>query len=809
MLCEREKIVGGQLKRVHFVGIGGIGMSGLAKILLDSGVSVQGSDVKESPIIEELRRLGATITLHHAAENVKTATHVVHTSDVPKSNPEIVEAVRCNIPLLHRSDLLAALSEGTTLIAVTGTHGKTTTSSLLAHILDSSGASPSFAVGGIPLSLGTNAQKGNGDLFVIEADESDGTFLKYAYEAAIVTNVDTDHLAHYGSFEGIKEAFDTFIKKSKDPELLFLCGEDPFLRQFGSKGQLYGFSPEFPLHARNITYAATTTRFEVVSRGTDPFLVELPLSGQHNVLNTLASIGVALAKGIGVGSIQAAIRSFQGVKRRLEVKGVVNEIIVVDDYGHHPTEIKATIQAFRQHYGEGRISVFFQPHRVSRMKYILDEFTAVFDEADQLYITDLYSAGEAIDPHYTSQKIIENIQSGQQIPTEYIPKEKSVEILSMCLKPHEAILFFGAGDTNVLAEKLVLKLRENPPRLKVAVVYGGENSEHIVSCASSQFVFSALPPSMYQVDGLSIGTDGSWRNEQGQEIQDLVTQLKRYDIVFPVLHGPRGEDGRLQGLLDMLHIPYVGCSVLGCALAMDKARAKRLAASYGVLVVPWVDFSQYEWQSAQDECLEKICTTLKFPLIVKPSHLGSSVGVIVANKREELIAAIENALRIDSEVVVENCISVAHEIEIALLGNENPLVSRPGEILTNGRVYDYAAKYSKDGVATAIQAAITPEMEVKAIDIVKTVYRALGGSGLSRIDLLVDTQNNIYFNESNPLPGFTAISMYPQMMQALGVHSENLMIKLVALGLERHWNEKRAFRRQIASGELCGKLCSL
>lgn len=795
--------------KVHFVGIGGIGMSGLARLLLQSGCKVSGSDVKESRIVQELRQLGAIINSHHAAENVDQATMVVHTTDVAQSNPEVQEAIRKNIPLLHRSDLLVELTKASKLLAVTGTHGKTTTSSLLAHLLQQCGKEPSFAVGGIPGSLATNAQRGASNLFVIEADESDGTFLKYNYHSAIVTNVDSDHIAHFGSFEKIKEGFQAFIEKAPHRDNLLLCGEDPFLRQFAHQGLLYGFSKEFPLYAKDIRHSSTGTSFNVIYKSLIPFQVDLPLAGKHNVLNALAAIGIALQQDVTPGEIQRAIQSFKGVARRLEHKGVVQDILVVDDYGHHPTEVRATLQAFRQQYGRKKISVFFQPHRASRMKHILHEFEDVFDEADQLYITDLYSAGEPYDPTCTSQTIFDVIKRGQKVAVEYIPKELAVAELTKRVGPHEAILFFGAGDTNLLSEKLVDSLKESSPKLKVCVIYGGESSEHLVSCVSSRFITAALPQSLYEVDTVLIGTDGNWYDAHNVVIKDLSTTLKRYSLLFPVLHGPRGEDGRLQGFFEMLHLPYVGCAVLGAALAMDKARAKRVVESWGVRVVPWVEASQSEWQVHPQELIEQMIEKLNFPMIVKPSHLGSSVGVQVVNSVEELQAAIDHALYVDTEVVVEKWLSIAHELEIAVLGNDTPLISRPGEILTEGKVYDYAAKYSAGGMGTTLDASISAEVEAEAIEMVKTAYRALGATGLSRIDLLLDRDAILYFNESNPIPGFTAISMYPQMMKARGVDATSLMIALVTSGLERFWSENRTFRRQIALGDLCGKLCSV
>ena len=438
----------------HFIGIGGIGMSGLAKMLLQQNHVVSGSDISPSYVTEYLIEAGASIAFGHAKEHVREKATVVYSTDISQDNPELMQAKEYGCPVWHRSDLLAHIMKPYTTLLVAGTHGKTTTTALLSHVFCSAGKDPSFAVGGMMHGLQCNAKLGTSDFFIAEADESDGTFLKYPYSAAIVTNIDTDHLAHYGNWNALVEAFKAFIAKASDPELLFYCKDDQTLASLDIAGTSYGFSEGSEYQAVHFRQKEFSICFDVVHKDKTYKDVTVSLTGWHNARNALAVFALSLRLGLDEMAIRHALTSFAGVKRRMEKKGEVKGVAVFDDYAHHPTEIHVTVKALRLAVGKRRLIAVFQPHRYSRMRFLLKNFAETFDDADVVLVTDLFTAKEAPVPEVTSESIYEEIKRHYPNKTYFIPRSVLTEGIAEMLRPGDVVLTMGAGDITKVGPEL-------------------------------------------------------------------------------------------------------------------------------------------------------------------------------------------------------------------------------------------------------------------------------------------------------------------------------------------------------------------
>jgi UDP-N-acetylmuramate--alanine ligase len=430
-------------ERFHFIGIGGIGMSGLARILLEQNIDVSGSDIAASPITEAL---GAKMAIGHNSSNVSPSMTVVYSSGIPRDNPEYQAAVNLKCVMLHRSDLLFRLMQGYKTLAITGTHGKTTTSSLLSWVLSDCGLDPSFAVGGMISQFQSNGRHGKGEHFVAEADESDGSFLRYTPYGAIVTNIGLDHMNHYLSEEALTDAFKKFMSQVENTRLLFWCGDDERLRKLASPGVAYGFGEGCALRASRFRQGGWASSFDLSFEGKQYSSVETALIGRHNVLNALAVFGLALRLGIDEGEIRRAIKSFGGVRRRCELKGETHGVVFYDDYAHHPTEIRAVLGALRQAMPERRLVAVFQPHRYSRTKDCLGAYGNIFDAADVLLITDIYAAGEAPLPGITAETVLAEVRQHSAISSFYFSRRALAEELAKRALPRDVVVTLGAGD---------------------------------------------------------------------------------------------------------------------------------------------------------------------------------------------------------------------------------------------------------------------------------------------------------------------------------------------------------------------------
>jgi len=428
----------------HFIAIGGIGMSALAKILLEKGEKVSGSDIAASYVTEKMQKAGAIVYIGHSAQNIASPRRIIYSTDVPVGNIEYQVAQEKKIPCLHRSDLLAELLLEKKALLVGGTHGKTTTSSLLAHVLMHAGMDPSYAIGGMVRSLQSNGHHGKGEYFVAEACESDGTFLKYSNYGTILTNIDNDHLNFWKTEEALCKGYETFAKNAS--KSLFWCRDDAKLAALSLKGTSYGFSPSADLRIIHFEQQGWDSVFDLTYQGRVYKNIELPLIGKHNALNATAVFGLALSLGVAEHTARAAFACFQGVGRRAEKKGEVRSIAIYDDYAHHPTEILATLSAMREAALGKRLVVAFQPHRYSRTKECLEQFPEVFDAADELIVTDIYSAGEAPLPGVTIDVVLEKIKTRSKAKVHYVPRQELTSMLCSFLRPQDQLVTMGAGD---------------------------------------------------------------------------------------------------------------------------------------------------------------------------------------------------------------------------------------------------------------------------------------------------------------------------------------------------------------------------
>lgn len=446
-------------KRVHFIGIGGIGMSGIAEILLSQGYSVSGSDLSESDITKRLISLGAKIHYGHRESNLQGADVVVVSSAIDEKNEEIQAARKAKTPIIQRAEMLAELMKMKTSIAIAGTHGKTTTTSIIATIVQSSGLDPTIIVGGKVDALGGNAKLGQGDFLVAEADESDKSFLQLPATIAIVTNIDNDHLNNYGTINNIKDAFVDFVNRIPFYGMAVLCIDDENVRsilpRLKKPFRTYGFSPQADLQARNVQSEGFGSSCEVWMGDVKIDDVHVHVPGKHNVLNSLAAIATGLEIGLDFAKIKNGLNQFRGVRRRFELKGESGGVRVYDDYGHHPTEIRATLAAAKSSWS-GRIVTLFQPHRYSRTQDCYEDFTKAFDNTDVLWLASIYPAGETPIEGISSEKLAEDIRSHGHRSVEYAGEVKTAaEKIAPHLQKGDLFITLGAGNGFVVGEQLL------------------------------------------------------------------------------------------------------------------------------------------------------------------------------------------------------------------------------------------------------------------------------------------------------------------------------------------------------------------
>lgn len=472
------------VKHVHFIGIGGYGMSALAQVLLQMGYRVTGSDLKSSALTLRLEEQGASIELQHSRGNIGSADLVVYSTAIPEENPELQETRARGIPLWHRSELLAALINSHYGIAVAGTHGKTTTTAMIALLLEGGGLDPTAIIGGVVSSFQGNARLGSGPYLVAEACESDHSFLRYTPKIAIVTNVEADHMEHYdNNYDRLQQAYLSFLNNLEPDGCAVLCFDDPYLRELAGTLQHevvsyaldYNGAEPVDYSARQIELSGSGSTF-VFCRHDEPVgnPIKLRVPGKHNVSNAVGALAVAAKLGVHIERCTHVLKNFTGAKRRFEIRGEANGIMVVDDYAHHPTEVKVTLQAAKA--TGRRICAIFQPHRYTRTAFFFEEFARAFRDADILLLHEVYPAGEKPIKGASSRSLARRIEENEEGPV--FVSERKDDVADLALqhtRPGDMILIMGAGDINSLAEPLLQRLQE-----REAAVKGTASSEKLI-----------------------------------------------------------------------------------------------------------------------------------------------------------------------------------------------------------------------------------------------------------------------------------------------------------------------------------------
>jgi UDP-N-acetylmuramate--alanine ligase len=453
-------------KRVHFIGIGGIGMSGLARILFKSGYIVTGSDIKNTNLIRKLKSSKIKINIGHDAKYIKGKEIVIYSSSIPKDNPELAAAEKEGIPVLSRGQLLALLMNKKKGVAVTGTHGKTTTSALLSYVFLQAGLDPTFSIGAEVPSLKGNSYLGKGEYFIAEADESDGSFLHLKPLYSAITNIEEEHLDYYSSLDKIIEAYRKFAQGTKKEGCLFICGDDKNTEEItrGYKNELvtFGLKESCDVRASNIKSQGLSSKFDCFYKDKylDTFSLNIP--GLHNIINSLCVIAISLNLRIDKEIIKKSLSLYSGAERRFQIKGTVNDITVIEDYAHHPTEIKATLEAAGGLKHE-RIIVIFQPHRYSRTKHFKESFSTSLKKADYLILTDIYSASEEAIDGVTTKIIYDLIVQGGHSSVHLLSRDKIKDHILKIVRPKDLVLVLGAGDIEEVSDELVAEFKKHCP----------------------------------------------------------------------------------------------------------------------------------------------------------------------------------------------------------------------------------------------------------------------------------------------------------------------------------------------------------
>ncbi len=449
---------------IHFVGIGGIGMSGIAEVMHNLGYRVQGSDVADSYVVEGLRGRGIPVAIGHNEDNLGDAAVVVTSTAIRRDNPEVSAAYANRVPVVRRAEMLAELMRLKSTVAVAGTHGKTTTTSMIAAMLDAGGVDPTVINGGIINSYGSNARLGASDWMVVEADESDGSFLRLDGTIAVVTNIDPEHLDHYGSFDAVKDAFVEFVENVPFYGAAILCLDHPEVQALLPRVRdrrivTYGFSAQADVRGVNVVPEGGSNRFEALIRSRDGSVrsiehIVLPMAGRHNVQNALAAIAVAIELGIDDTTIAKGFAGFGGVKRRFTKVGETGGVTIIDDYGHHPVEIRAVLSAAREG-AQGRVIAVCQPHRYSRLGNLMDEFAQAFNDADAVYVTPVYAAGEAAVEGVSAEALVERLKArGHRAAATVADADDLARVLAEETQVGDMVVCLGAGDVTKWAAGL-------------------------------------------------------------------------------------------------------------------------------------------------------------------------------------------------------------------------------------------------------------------------------------------------------------------------------------------------------------------
>ncbi|MCC7433640.1 MAG: D-alanine--D-alanine ligase [Methanoregulaceae archaeon] len=721
------------------VGIGGASMSALALMLKDRGLAVCGSDSTASPVTAELMAAGIPVRIGHDGEGIKRGDAVILTDAIDlKTSPEVRRARELGCGLFRRSQLLGWLLKDRRIVAITGTHGKTTTTGLVSFALIEAGLDPLCVEGANLPQWGGPVREGEGEWAVIEACEAYNSLRDFDPEVVLLTNLELDHEDFYA--EGWPQLERTMLAFVNRARVLVYCGEDAGAVRIAEKAT-----------CRTVPYQADSVE-----------LPELAILGATNRLNATGAFLAAIETGAEPEDLKRGLAQFTGAERRLQLIHD-GEITVIDDYAHHPSEIIASIGALRTKYPGRRLVVVFQPHLYSRTAAHLADFATSLGLADLVVLTDIYPAREAPIPGVSSARIAEQLKG----PCRYVPNRHLLPIeVARLAKPGDVVVGMGAGTISEFPTAFIAEVaRSARKQTKVAVIYGGDSAEREVSILSGNAVCDALKQAgfgAFLVDVTEVLISKG-------DLSGFVGP-NRPDVVFLAVHGTHAEDGAIQGLLELLHIPYTGSGIQSSALAMDKERAKMILSAHG-LPVPrgWLVRSGDELPSLGAG---------KF--IVKPNAQGSTVGVTFVNDSVELPGAVDRALQYDSAVLIEELIEGV-EISVPVVGNR---ALPPVEILPTSGSYDFEAKYTPGATEEICPARLTPDVLAKAQEYAVRAHRALGCTGATRTDMIVREGEPVIL-EVNTLPGMTGTSLLPNSARVAGIEFPSLCAWMVNDALAR------------------------
>ncbi len=734
--ADRSRLDG--YRSFFLVGIGGAGMSALARMLKHRGYAVEGTDSTPSPETDRLQNEGISVRIGHAGEGITTDHAVVLTDAIDLSvSPEVARAREIGAPLFRRSQVLGWLLRDRRVIAVTGTHGKTTTTGMIGAGLKAAGMDPLIVVGASVPEFGGPVVEGKGEWAVVEACEAYDSFHDIDPTMVVLTNLELDHVDFHGNWENLLESVSRFVRSAHSDlpiNPLIYCASDPGAAEVCEHalhgGGGWGYSPE-------------TFEVDLTERCGVAHLPPLRLAGDHNRLNAIGALTAIQLTGASMEQALRGVVNFSGAERRLQVlKG--EPITVIDDYAHHPTEIEASLRALNDRYPYRRLIVVYQPHLYSRTEPLIREFAEALSLADEVVLTDIYPAREDPIPGVSSARIAELVSK----PVLYVPNRHLLpcEVAAMA-RPGDVVVGMGAGNIAEFAPAFIKELeRGSYPARRVAVVYGGDSAEREVSLLSGRCVYDALRRKGFEAQLVDV-------SEVLIKTGDLsrFTGPNRPDVAFLAVHGTNAEDGAIQGLFELLHIPYTGSGIQASALAMDKQLTKTLLRERGIRVpeggltstphpfgsahgvTPSSVFRDPSRVAPGGSRREKIEEGGFRPVIVKPNAQGSTVGLSFVEREEDLKPAIERALQYDSAALVEEWI-VGMEISVPVLGDR---ALPPVEIAPASGKYDFASKYTP-GATEEIVPARLPDTELKRVQgIALEAHRALGCAGATRTDMIV------------------------------------------------------------------------
>ncbi|HRJ27199.1 MAG TPA: D-alanine--D-alanine ligase [Fimbriimonadaceae bacterium] len=718
-----------EARSFFLVGIGGAGMSGLARMLRSRGFEVRGTDSTASDVTRELERLGVQVQIGHTGAWIRPGDALILSDAIDLNlSPEVQAAREKGVPLFRRSQLLGWLLKGLKLVAVTGTHGKTTTTAMLGSALKAAGLDPLIVVGAEVPDFGSAVVEGKGPVAVVEACEAYDSFHDLDPDLVVLTNLEPDHLDFHGDWDQLRESVVRFASRIRPGGALVYSERD-----FGAREV-----------AERVSVSLVPYSADQVQRA------DLRTPGAHNRENAAGAWAAAQALGADPERALEGIAQFSGAQRRLQVLRE-GEVTVIDDYAHHPTEIRASLQALRERYPERRIVVVFQPHLYSRTRDFLSEFAPALSEADFIVLTDIYPAREDPLPGISSARILEQITR----PARYVPCRFLLpRMVRSWVRPGDVVVGMGAGNIDAFAPEFLNEL-DRGGATRVVVLGGGDSAEREVSKHSARAIAGALRRRGYEV----------WERDMSELLlgSGHLTEFvgpERPDLAFLAVHGTHAEDGAIQGLLELLHLPYTGSGIQASALAMDKALTKQILASHSIRVPHGIALAPGEFLDV-DRVL--------FPCVVKPNAQGSTVGLRFVDFPQDLEAAVAYARQFGETLLIEEKIE-GMEISVPIhRGQALP----PVEIVPKTGQYDFASKYLPGATEEIVPARLPEGVLQESQRIARAAHHALGCRGATRVDMIVRGTELVVL-EVNTLPGMTATSLLPNSAQSAGIDFDEL-----------------------------------